>query len=86
MCKGPEVECSRISEWAGLNLNEGGRAVGSHAGVLAGLPGDERKLTPMGRCNRQSCAQLSPYTMPYHNLTKWVRFLQPCLQMGKWRL
>lgn len=38
MCKGPEVECSRISEQAGLNPNEGRRAVGSHVGVLA-FPG-----------------------------------------------
>lgn len=38
MYEGPEVECLRISEWVGLNPNEGGTAGGIHAGILA-FPG-----------------------------------------------
>lgn len=40
MCKGPEVECSRISKRAELNPNEGGRAVGGSC--RSGGPGFPR--------------------------------------------
>lgn len=34
---------------------------------------------------RQASAQLTPYTTSPENLTKWVEFLEPCLQTGKQR-
>lgn len=47
--------------------------------------GDSRWQQLWGPAMRQASAQLSPYTTPHENVTKWVEFLEPCLQTGKQR-
>lgn len=47
--------------------------------------GRQQTATAVGPCHAAASAQLSPHTNPHENLTKWVEFLEPCLQTGKQR-